>query len=265
MAAPNDALARSFQAMGDPHVRTANLTALIASLSPWERRHVRLQLGGSDGLARFEALPTDLVCLLIPLLHLEDILSCSAVSKKCRSAWSDPSVAAALSIRFFPGLQPPFTFSAFRNACHRYFRRRAGKFTSRIHMALPPEITRGPTYTPYTGFRRVGSKEYSLPEWTREFGGTLTPDPTLHPEGKYPDPWPAVGVLDLVCYGGGNIVWYARPKFLVVDNLYARTRKVIRLEAPKSADPDGFLFYRDCAAASKSLVVLHDSRVPNKV
>lgn len=264
MAISNDALAMSFQAIDDPQVRAANLTTLIAALSPWERRHVRLQLGDRDGLARFESLPTDLICLLIPLLHLEDVLTCAALSKQCRASWSDPSVAATLSLHFFPGLRPPFTFPAFRHACRRYLRRRGGRFTSKFHMSLPESITQATTSPP--GIPRLTPVlEPTLREWTREFGHVLRPDPALHPAGVYPDPWPALGPLELVGYGGGNVVWYAWRRHLVVDNLYARTRKVIQFEAPRGVDGDMFAFYPDCAAASESLLVLYESRAPTKL
>lgn len=264
MAILNDSLARSFQAIDDPQVRAANLTTLIAGLSPWERRHVRLQLGDRDGLARFESLPTDLICLLIPLLHLEDVLACAAISKQCRASWSDPSVASTLSLHFFPGLRPPFTFQAFRNACRRYLRRRSGRFTSKFHMSLPQSVTRATTFLPDNP-RLAPTPDPALPEWSREFGHILRPDPSLHPGGVYPDPWPALGYLNLVGYGGGNVVWYAWRRHLVVDNLHARTRKVIQFEAPRGLDGDMFAFYPDCATASESLLVLYESRAPTKL
>lgn len=264
MAHPHDALTRRFEAIDDPQARTANLTALISSLSPWERRHIRLQIGDRDGLACFEDLSTDLICLLVPLLHLEDVLACSAVSRRCRSAWTEQSVASALSLHFFPGLQPPFAFSTFRRACRRYLRRRAGKYTSRFHMALPESLTRASSFLP-DDRRLVPAPGPTLPEWTREFGRVLRPDPALHPDGTYPDPWPAMGHLDLVCYGGGNAVWYAWPRHLVVDNLRARTRRVIQFEAPRGGDEEGFMLYPDRAAANESLIILHESRVPDKL
>lgn len=230
------ALARAFRAIGDPQKRLQNVTGLIDSLSPWERRHARLQLGDSDGLAGFEDLPADIVCVLLRHLHIEDVLACAAVSRRCRATWTEPAVAAPVSVRFFPALRPPYTFSAFRRACRRYFRRRAGKFTSRTDMILPD---------PY-----VSSDPFYMQKWER--CSALRPDPRLHPDGKYPRPWLDMFVALFACFGGGNIVWYALLDFFVVDNMYTLTRKVVRV-------PGGTTYpspVEGKSAASKSLVAL---------
>ncbi|MBE3049190.1 F-box protein, partial [Candidatus Bathyarchaeota archaeon] len=226
------ALATAFQAIEDPRERLENLAKLIESLSPWEHRLARLQLGSTSGLAGLEDLPADIACHLLRHLHIEDAIACAAVSRRCRATWSEPSVAASLSRRFFPALQPPFTSSTFTEACRRYFRRRAGRFTRRFEMSLPP---------------RTGAQE-----WERDCRRMLRPDPLVHPDGKYPRPWLDFLHASFACFGGGNLVWFAFPNFFVVDNMYARTRRVVRMDNATSADHSEF----EWSAASKSLVVL---------
>ncbi|SPO03642.1 uncharacterized protein DNG_06325 [Cephalotrichum gorgonifer] len=239
---PETALARQFQAITNPQAKKANLTNLVNALSSWERRQVRLQLGDSDGLARFEDLPLDIVCLILPYLLIEDVLACAGVSKRSRTTWTDPTVAAALCLRFFPGLLRPFTFSAFRKACRKYLRRRAGRFTSKLGLALPKGMIRN-------------SLDDSPPVWDSEAGKILRPDPVLHPDGKYPEPWPRIESAVLECYGKGNVVWTARPDNLIVDNLYNKTRRVVKTP-PAFGNINGasFSYFRH-RAVSKYLVV----------
>ena len=54
------------------------------------------------------------------------------------------------------------------------------------------------------------------------------------------------------CFGGGNVVWYSLKDYVVIDNVYNRTRKAVKIPGGNdSVDPvDGK------SAASKSLVVL---------
>ena len=224
---PNNTLARTFQTIEGLQPRTQNLTNLIASLNPWERHHIRVQLGPRDGLAGFEDLTVDLACLLVRHLHLEDVLTCAAVCTRSHSTWTDPSAVAAITLHFFPALQPPFTFAVFRTACRKYLRRRAGNFTTRLYQPLPD----------------VGSSTLE----GKDRGVVCRLDPGLHPDGGYPRGWNETLIPEPVGYGKGNIVWLVRPHFFVVDNLYTRARKVVAI-------PDGFPA-PEYAAAGKLLVV----------
>ena len=235
----DNALARALQAIDDPAARRANLTSLVATLPPWERRHVRLELGPRDGLAGLEDLPVDLACVLLRHLHIEDVLACAAVCTRCRATWTEPTVVVALTRHFFPFIRDSpsvSSFSAFRAACRRYIRRRAGKFTSGFEIPLPyaAEWTSGDVLRP-------GPSDI------------LQPDPWLHPDGVYPVPWPSLPSFRFGCYGGGNVVWLGPPDYFVVDNLRARTRRVVEIPAgrrrggPSTRNP----------VASESLIVLH--------
>lgn len=70
-------------------------------------------------------------------LNLEDVLACVQVSRGWHAAWTQHNVAVTLRRVFFPGLPGRPTFAAFREACHRYLRRRDGQFTSVSHHGPP--------------------------------------------------------------------------------------------------------------------------------
>ena len=238
---PHTALASALQAIDDQPSRSENLTNLVHVLSPWERRQVRLQLGASasDGLATFEDLPVDIICLIPRHLHIEDVLACCGVSRRCRAAWTEPSVATGLCQRFFPALQTPYTFSAFRRACRTYLRRRSGKFTSTLETSMP--------------YRKFAlTTRDSMTSWDRESRETIRPDPALHPDGEYPRGWLDTSSSSFVCYGGGNVVWIAYPSFLVIDNLYTSMRRVVKIPGGDRPIPP----HKWKAVASRSLVAL---------
>lgn len=72
---------RHIQDIADPQLRFGNLTRLINKLSPWEARHVKIQLNGCKGLAGREDHPLELVGIITQHLALEDVYSCFRVSK----------------------------------------------------------------------------------------------------------------------------------------------------------------------------------------
>ncbi|MBE3047731.1 F-box protein [Candidatus Bathyarchaeota archaeon] len=229
----------AFQAIDNPQERLANLTTLLQGLSPWERRHLRTQLGARDGLATLEDMPVDIACIILRYLHIEDVLALAAVSTGCRTTFTEPSVASAMSLHFFPALRAPFNFLSFKRQCRKYLRRRAGKFTSRLDLALP--------------FQSEDSHiDLPLSNWQRDYQGIFSPDPVLHPKGEYPKAWLEMTNAYFGGYGGGNLVWYALPGFLVVDNLPCRTRKVLKIPGGMNTPPPE----NGQVAASKSLVAI---------
>lgn len=75
--------------------------------------------------------------MVAPSLNIEDVLACVRVSRGWHAAWTQHNVVVALRRVFFPGLPGPPTFAAFREACHRYLRRRDGQFSSVSHHRPP--------------------------------------------------------------------------------------------------------------------------------
>lgn len=241
MADPKNALADAFIAINNPQERIANLTNLIQALSPWERRHVRMELGDHDDLAGFEDLPVDVVCGIIPYLKIEDVIACSAVSKRCRTSWTEPAVASATSLHFFPALQAPFDFSKFSEVCKKYFVRRAGRFALRVSTSLPfssNDTLAGVLFSP------------TLQQWDLDSRRILRPDPVIHPEDEYPPGWLEMLNAKFACYGGGNVVWFGLPDFVVIDNMYKRERRVVNIQA--------WITPAWTAVSSKALVVVHN-------
>ena len=92
---------------------------------------------------------------------------------------------------------------------------------------------------------------FDMHKWQRECG--FRPCPTVHPDGKYPQPWLAVLFFsDFACFGGGNVVWYALPDSVVIDNMYSKLRKIVSL----SHEGGGISSAKGQHAASRSLVAL---------
>ena len=81
-------------------------------------------------------LPVELLLEIASDLVLEDLTTCTQVSRQWHAAWTRPALAAALCHRFFPTQPKPHTYNTFRKACRRFFRRRHGKYTAVVDLTL---------------------------------------------------------------------------------------------------------------------------------
>lgn len=234
MADSENMLAEPLNAIDDPQERHASLSNSAQILSP------RDQLTHRTAIVNFDDLPVDVVCNIALDLKIEDILSMTGVSKKCRAIWTDASVATRLCLHFFPALKPPFEFSTFLEAGKKYFSRRSGKCYTRMSMSLP--------FTPHN--MPDDFIPQSLSGWLRDSKRIFHPDPVVHPTGVYPLGWLGMDKAEFGCFGGGNLVWFALPGYLVIDNIRSLTRKIVSL--PNDIMPGRMV------SSSKILTVIHD-------
>ncbi|KAK6955735.1 hypothetical protein Daesc_003378 [Daldinia eschscholtzii] len=157
-------------------------------------------------------LPLEMVRQISQLLDLHEFVLCLAVSKPWRSRLLSSAVLRTITDRFCPSLthsSNQYDPVVFLDALHRIGRSRWGCFQAAL------------------------AKEFS---WEHESYFKL--DPMCHDNnhnvsavyaqfGHYhDDPEPYDQAYTNALYSHGRIAWLAKPRVVVVDNLWTRTRKI---------------------------------------
>ncbi|KND94252.1 hypothetical protein TOPH_00805 [Tolypocladium ophioglossoides CBS 100239] len=199
----------------NPQYRTAAIDAFLAGLSPWEliylRSHFRDGRPKVGGLASFEDLPAELVCITATEhLRLEDVLNCRRVSRAWRAAWDCEAVCSALCRYFFPGLVEIHAEDQEQASARDLFLQEAEQFLRRRHG--------NPLQKSFIVWDDAWSSEVfrnNRPEGDDEDA----------PQSNILAPPQSHQSLPVV-YGDGKVAWRPSNTRIIIDDLRTRQRQI---------------------------------------
>ncbi|KAI1646559.1 uncharacterized protein F4817DRAFT_143489 [Daldinia loculata] len=184
------------------------------SLTNQEHRYIKILLSKVN-VDLIGELPVEIVGQIAQLLDLHEFVCCLAISRRWRGKFLSPSIIGAIANKYCPSLKHsgnPVNLDNCLNALHRIGRLRWKSWQARL------------------------TKEFS---WEHESYFKL--DPVYHGDhddtstvyaqfGHYDnDPEPDDQAYSTALYSRGKIAWLAKPRIVVVDNLWARTRKIFTM------------------------------------
>ncbi|PFH57220.1 hypothetical protein XA68_15354 [Ophiocordyceps unilateralis] len=179
-----------------------------------------------DRFASFVDLPSELIGIILPYLHLEDILNCRLVSRGWWAIFTDDDIASRLCSRFFPGLQRAHHGPAeclFLDANRRFIRRRIHRSKYRVFI-----------------------------DWDSSWSTDMFRNPVLSSSHSIP---PVDTASLAVLYNDGKLAWQPCSTVVIVDDLVT----LQRLHCPL-----GNLIVREqqmrLVAVTKNLLILGVSR-----
>ncbi|KAI1099632.1 hypothetical protein F4804DRAFT_76461 [Jackrogersella minutella] len=194
---------------------------LGGSLTSEEHRYLKVLLSEVH-VDIIGELPIELVRQIALLLDLRDLVACLAVSKRWRAKLLSTPVIKDITLSLCPSLGHTTGTPFNPNEC----------------LKILHKIGR----SQYACFQSSFTKQFA---WQNESYFKLDPEYHGHHEdmaaayaqfGNYPDPEPDNFAYCRALYSNGKIAWAPKPRVIVVDSLWSRTRKVFTA----STGPLGF-------------------------
>lgn len=214
--------------------RTAAIDSFVAGLSPWEFLYLRRSLQSDeaapprDFFAGFHSLPTEIICLVIDKMNLEDVLSSWAVSRAWKSAWERDAVSAYLCRKFFPGLLETTTNQ----------RRQVGYADASLSVG----VLFRETAAMYMRRWAMIPKQRSFIVWDSRWDSPVFrnkhPRPATEPETEIHDVFkrylerriPGNEIVSMV-YGDSKVAWRCNSSRVLIDDLATRERQICPIVA----------------------------------
>ncbi len=186
--------------------RREAIDSFLNSLSSWDLITLRTQLRAQESrirLASLEDLPPEIIIYVAQYLELQDLLTCSRVSRSWRAAWTLGPVTASLCCRYFPGLTESRGLQ--HSEGHSLFARASARYIDKY-------------------LRRTTNAYAMLPWCTGDAATTAWEDTREDAFHQYE--YLAFGENPIqTCYQDGKLAWQPENSYVVVTDISESRRK----------------------------------------